>query len=256
MNPPNPVMLSVHTEAKAKVRVHADAVLFCPGGAYRGRPDVTTSRYITDSEIYAFSIIGPEQAVRAVASECVASNRWSRGTLRFVGPGGAQVTGKWGPGWSCQARTVCPGVMHMVACPPVSARLKPKEKHESNDDISSLVIAPPSGDRPATDADLGRAVYERLLLLFSTPLMPIGVLGQPPAEAEASLVWSRLLSAEIMREEGLWTPLVGHPEQTDTRWSQAGVLHITETQLDAMVTAMVEHKRLPFPVEAPVAAVA
>lgn len=224
-------MLTIDTvgAGRSHVRVHSDAVLIESVG-----PDSYTPRYQTATSIRAMSIIGPEQSIRAIAAGCALSNAYSRTELRIAGATRV-VNGKWAGPWICRAQALARGVMHLVAIPTVSTL-----KELAEETLTQVCIG--------TDAtDLRRVLYQRLLLCFPTPLIPLGMPGQPASETAAGELWCQRLTGHIMADRSLWTPLVGHPDQKNKAWAHAGVLHATVAALDGAVCAMVQAGQIRVP---------
>lgn len=226
------MLLTIDTvggDRRSHVRVHSDAVLIEAIGS-----DGYTPRYQSTANIRAMSIIGPEQSIRAIAAGCALDNAYARVELRIAGPNRI-INAKWAGPWSCRAQALARGVMHMVAIPTVSSL-----KELAEETLTQVCIG-------TDDADLRRVLYQRLLLCFPTPLIPLGMPGQPGAETAAAHLWCRHITNHIIGDRALWTPLVGHPDQTDTAWRWAGVLHASVADIDSAVCAMVQSGQLRIP---------
>jgi hypothetical protein len=235
-------LLHVETasENRSRVTCYADSVLYLPGqgsgsGGY-------TSRYSEPAAVYAMSIIGPEQTLRAIAAGCAFAQKHERTLLEFRGPSGKVVRAKWGWSWSCRATRLAGSTMHMVAMPELTVA-----DDLSGKEVEHVIIPKGKDGQPATREDLEAAIYNRLLLCYSTPLLPLGIPGQPPAEAEAARAWCRLLVEQIITDSAAWKPLRLHPEQHDRTWEHAGVLRIRPEALDKLVSGMVARRLLKIP---------
>jgi hypothetical protein len=180
------------------------------------------------------SLIGPEQAIRAVASGSALEHLHERTTLKFRGHTGDEISGRWALDWTPRAQMVTDGAMHLIALPKVTVA------REVVGEMKEHVIIPENGD-------LARALYRRLLLSYSTPLIPLEVPGQPTHEHAASFEWLAVLTATILEDERYWTPLESHPDQPDKTWRGAGVLRMENNELDGLVKALIETRRLTIP---------
>lgn len=218
-------------EKHTSIVVHADAILYEPHqfGSY-------TSRYTMPGALYAISMIGPEQAVRAVAAGC-ALDTHQRIRLNVIGPVGHSVVVRWADRWRCRAVRLTGSTMHLVALPEVTvAGVVEDSQHH-------IIIA--EGDNPTIN-DLQRAIYERLTLMYETPLIPLDQPGQSPNERRMAEAWCSILTEKIMASRS-FVRLKGHREQTNTSWSMAGRLNLGQGTLDAMVSNLVRSGGLPFP---------
>lgn len=225
-------LLRVATGSGSQVQVWADAVLYEPAAQYGYRYRYTP-RITQPGRIFAMSIIGPEQAIRAVAAGCALEHLHERTSLKFRGHTGDEISARWGPSWSCRAQQITQGAMHMVAMPKVTVA-----KDVVGETDEHLII--PSGD-------LGRAVYDRLLLAYSTPLLPLDMPGQPPHERMAAHEWCAVITAAILQDETYWTELQSHPDQPDKTWRGAGLLRMTNEELDGLVSELVRCRHLTIP---------
>lgn len=221
--------LTTNTEGRGKVLAHCDAVLYHdPEGYYRTGG---TPRFRAPRSIYAMSIIGPEQTIRAIAAGCALEEVHQRTELVFEGESGLRVSGRWAPAWGCQAKVLTHGIMHMVAMP--------TQTHEGAERQNQVIIPP--------DGDTDRAIYQRLLTSFTTPLIPLGLPGQGIEEIAAAREWCSTITGLIQSKTDYWHPLDGHRDQDDTTWAGAGLLRITEIELDELVSGLVQRKRLTIP---------
>lgn len=222
------------TELRGHVRVWADAVLYNPpagGGGYAN--DSYTQRYQSPCTVYAMSLIGSEQALRAIAAGCCQPEPANRTQMEFRAlDGGACVKGIWGGEWNTRAQTLTHGAMHMVAMPLVSVAKNVTGK------VTEHVIIPPD---PSPES-LHRAVYERLLFAYSTPLIPLDGI-----EADDGMLWCKTLVPFILRDNNYWTKLRGHPNQANDAWDGAGLLRLNDKQLDAIVCEMIKKRKLVIP---------
>lgn len=194
------------------VRCHAEAVLYEYGNDH--------------NKLHALSLIGPEQAVRAIAAGCCSREEKDRATLELRGPHTtvrAKFVGKWRP----MAKKVGQSYLHLVALPEDSPAVIP----ENNTSFASLY----------------KAIYAALLKRYTTPLIPFGITGQSSAEVECARKWCSVICAEIVSNTNHWGTLRGHPDQgfSDTiPWANAGLLKITQENLDALVSKLVRTKKL------------
>ena len=228
-------LLAVSTGSGSQVHLWGDAVLYEPPVQYGHRYSYTP-RITQPGRIFAMSIVGPEQAIRAIAAGCALEHLHERTTLRFRGHTGDEISARWGPGWSCRAQQITQGAMHLVAMPKVTVA-----KDVVGEVDEHLII--PNGD-------LGRALYERLLLAYSTPLLPLDMPGQPPHERAASYEWCAVITAAILQDETCWTELQSHPDQPDKTWHGAGLLRMPNEELDGLVGALVRSRHLTIPEKA------
>lgn len=240
-------MLEVETisDGRSRVRVHADAVLY-----YEPPRHNSLSRYGSYSsateparDIYAMSLIGPEQAIRAIAAGSSLEFKHQRTKLAFRGKN-ATVKGIWEGAWWCRAVRLTEGVVHLVAIPKVTTATDIAGEKERN----HVIIPPVAG----IDA-LKRAVYHRLMQCYTTPLMPIDLPGQPESEANAAKVWIDAIWDKVNEKPphgymvAPYRPLSSHPDQPDRQWAHAGLLSLSQEALDSIVSNLVEQRRLPIP---------
>ena len=214
------------------LQLWADAVLYSPAVQY-GRSYDFAPRITEPGRIFAMSIVGPEQAVRAVQSGCAQEKIYDRPILRFRGHTGHEIKGRWAGGWNCRAHHLTDGAMHMVAIPKVTVA-----REIVGEEVEHLIIP---------ENDLARAVYERLMLAFSTPILPLSLPGQPTFEREASYEWCAVVTAAILEDEMYWKPLRIHPDQPDQTWTDAGILRMTDKTLDRLISALIKARRLTIP---------
>lgn len=231
------LIVETKTDGRARVQVHADAVLLADAGNYGGYgTGGYTPRALTPTQIFAMSLIGSEQAIRSIASGCALAEPSNRTTLEFTG-NGRVLSGTWAPAWNHQSQTLASGAMHMVAMPAVTiARDIAGQK-------SQHVIIPPG---PGLH-EQKLAIYRRLLLCYTTPIIPIEIAAQPDDEKAAAMVWVDELCTAIMEDRRDWKPLHGHPDQTDRSWQDAGLLTISQQRLDGLVSELVSKGHLPIP---------
>lgn len=210
-------LLRVRTVARDKKR--SDVVVFADAVMYR-----LDSRS-QEATILGLSMIGQEQALRAIAAGCADKVRTP---LEITGPSGRVVVGCWGWKWKCEALELLPGAVHMVAI----AEDNPKE-HER-------LIVPPEN----SDESLKAAMYDVLLSRYDTPLIPAGRPGQSPEEAKLGEIWRDRVTTVVAAK--YWRPLLPHPEQPDHSWQNAGVLTLQQATLDQIVSRMVKARQLPI----------
>lgn len=221
-----PVGLSI---PHAMVRVYADAILYADCESTGGY----TARYNQPDPIYAMSIIGPEQAIRAIGAGCCNKETYRRMRLSVVGDGGRSVVGRWQGPWFTRAVMLTRGAMHMVAMPEVAgSKLASTSDH--------VIIA-----TTQTKDELRRELYRRLCLCYSTPLIHLD--HGDDEERKVAETWMRRLTDTIMQDGTKWARLKTHPDQTDRAWSMAGRLSLTQETLDDMVSRLVRNGSLPFP---------
>lgn len=220
-------MLRVISRDKGRtgVRVHADAVLFT-------RPD-----YGRVMEVHAMSLLGGEQSIRAIGAGCSAEHDAQRCTLDFYS-GETVLNGRWVGRWNHQSIRLTTGVMHMVAMPAVSATMDVAAEGT----MSGHVVIAPSAEQ------LRREIYRRLLLAYSTPLLPIEMPGQSDEERRHAEIWAvRVVDAVMNLGAPTWRPLTLHPDSLDRTWEHAGVLSIGPEKLDKIVADLVKFGSINIP---------
>jgi hypothetical protein len=234
-------MLEV-TLKEGRPLAYADAVLYKPQEAY-GHPD-----YHKAVGIYAFSIIGPEQAIRAIQSASSLKPN-ERRPITFTGPDGRgkRVFGSYRGDWRARAQTLASGLMHMVAMPTVNLATAVEERGEDGQPKQKAALRPehvvmPSGKRPITED-----VYLRLMAAYTTPLLPLHQLGQTEAEQASAAHWCGEIAAAVMDNLNWWQPLWSHPDQRDRTWAGSGLLRITNDELDDLVSRMVRRRVIAIP---------
>jgi hypothetical protein len=186
--------------------------------------------------VYAMSILGPEQAVRAFAAGCSAEHEHSRHRILFRGKD-AEYTGVWQGRWRPSARQVAGTHLHLVS-------LHSDEEPDEYIKHPTYCVFAECGD---SDAAIAEALYNRLIASYSTPLLPIGAPGQSDDEREAAETWRRVITSQIMADPALFVNALPHPEQLYEKWTRAGVLKISQETLDAMVKKLTQNGSLPFP---------
>ena len=225
-------LLTVSTEdhegngyRRSNVKLFADAVAYVP------------ERYGGDCfQIMAMSIIGPEQAIRAVGAGCALDNLYQRTLISFRGDDRI-IRGRWAWGWkNVEAKLITPGAMHLV----VTATSMKEAKGEGPESIFVM----PDGEK---DEDLYRAIYGVLEAKFSTPLIPCDLIGQPPEEKAAGEEWRKWICQKIVTDEDCWQPAMSHPAQPNRCWARAGILTMTDEILDGIVAKLVRSGRISIP---------
>lgn len=219
------MLLHVESRGQSVVTVRGDALLYRSG-----------RHYGDGNEIFAMSLVGNEQAIRAIATSCCLPQS-ERCEMTFTSPGstGRSVKGTWSGGWWCTAHLLTRGVLHLVAISPpqIGKDLEQKEAQH-------LIM-------PSPGMSIARSIYDRLLAEYTTPLLPLGKPGQPAWEAQAAEQWMEAISAEIMDDDSAWETLRLHPAQEDQTWAGSGLLKISEKSLDKLITQMVRRRMLTIP---------
>jgi hypothetical protein len=215
---------------RSSIRVYADALLFATERTSYGTP-----RWRAPGRIYGMSLIGPEQSIRAIAAGCSLEKFYERTELSFVGTSG-RLNGRWSPRWHCEARMLTHGVMHMVALPAVSIT---KDVASDNGQVEHVIVP--------THGDVEQAIYERLLIAYTTPLIPVGLPCQSDEEIAASERWRFVITSAIRSNTTWWQDLDSHEDQSDTTWGGAGLLKINEGELDKLVSTLVADRNLQIP---------
>lgn len=218
------MLLNVASKGQSVLNVRGDALLYRRGD------------YHNDSRIYAMSLVGNEQAIRAIASSCCLPAA-ERCELTFASPGvsGRSITGVWHGGWWCRAHLLTRGVLHLVSISPPS-----KGKDLEDQAIEHLVM-------PTPGMTINESIYERLLAEYTTPLLPLGKPGQPEWEARIARQWMETITAEIIDDHAAWEPLRTHPAQEDQTWAGSGLLKMSEKSLDRLVSQLVRQRVLEIP---------
>jgi hypothetical protein len=230
-------LLKVNTgRERSSIQIMADAVLYDPpttssySGGYYSVP-----RNTDPASIYAMSLVGPEQAVRGVMSGCIMEKLYERVVIRFTGHTGDTFVGRWRPDtWNARGQLLGNGLMHAVCLPE-----EPKPRRADGAESVHLVL--PNGHIEDT-------VYRTLMTAYSTPMIPLDLPGQPPAERDAGRGWRDAIASVVMSQESnYWQPLCSHPDQPDRRWDGAGLLRMTENQLDLLVSDMLKFGSIAIP---------
>lgn len=219
--------VTILAENVARVSVFADDVL------YRDQGD--------GSRIYAMSLIGQEQSIRVISGAIISAMNEStvQPVVVFSGPN-TTVRGRWSIGWYARTAVLAepgqPRAVHLVATPPDNVR----SIATRDENAPQVIIA-----REPTTLALEEAIYRKLMLAYTTPIIPVDAPGQPTAESEAGRAWRKEIVAEILRSH--WIKLRTHPDQHGSKWGYAGLLNLTQAHLDALVSNLVRRKRLTIP---------
>lgn len=221
------------------VNLHATDVLVTESNA-RG-----LTRYGEYSMIYAMSLIGSEQAIRAIAAASSDERTYNRAELVMT-PHNAPypvITARWGHSkWDARSVSIGHGYYHTVAIPRLTG-VAAIAGEESEQVSSASLVVPEKGDEGLeTRTDL--AIYRRLLLLYSTPLMPID--SCDPVERALARQWVRPICRAVRASVDNWQPLTTHPVITSSAWEGAGILSISESQLDKIVQTLVRNRQVPM----------
>lgn len=208
----------------AHVKVWANAVAFVNPGHYQDR-----------HQIMAMSLIGPEQAIRAIAAGCALEHDYTRVILSFEA-NKRVITGRWDWSWpSVKALLLAPGALHLVA---IGGSFTAKGSKQAE----HLVVP-----QDNTDESLTAAIYDALLANYSTPLIPCDRTGQPAFERLSGKLWRKWIVDAVTRDSSCWTPCIPHPEQVDLSWVRSGVLSMSQARLDEIVGGLVRSRRLTIP---------
>lgn len=253
------------------VRVYADAILHAPASQKGHQSGYSTSRYSQPSRIYAMSLIGSEQSLRAIAAGCALQDdeghTHMRTKLEVRGPNNV-ITGVWEGPWRCRAQVLVPGAMHMVAMPEVSVS---REVVKTRDETTAHVIIPDRGREPvmesdflrlnpdkderaaimhAVQANLRTAIYERLMLAYTTPLLPLNNPGMSEDDRFTAQHWRDVIVEQVIAEAAWWEFLKPHPDQSNAQcehWLMGGVLTMHENDLDTLVCSLVQRGKIRIP---------
>lgn len=229
------------TDGRSKVRAYADAILYLPPQSAR-HGGYSTARYTLPSRVFAMSLIGPEQSIRAIGAGCSVQPEYQRTEIEFRGTNKV-IKGRWAWRWGCRAVRLAGSMLHMVAMPEVTIA-----QDVSGKEPQHVIIAEPATPGAATtELDLSRAVYQRLMLCYSTPLIPLDLPGQPEHERAAAQTWCRVLVEQVMADTSLWQQLRSHPDQTDKTWEHAGVLTMSQNHLDDLVGELMRKRMIKIP---------
>lgn len=188
--------------------------------------------YISDytaHELWAISVLGNEQVVRQFVASCVDVPH-SRPFLYVRGPNKTVRCRYAPPKWWCRAKRVGASNMHLICMPP------PVQHPDPN--VTTHLMIP----RPGIPTD--HELYAMLLRRYTTPLVPIGVSGQPQEEAEIGEIWRNIVSANVRAK--YTTALRPHPEQPDQQWRTARLLKMKDEQLDELVGDLLRNGVLPL----------
>lgn len=224
---PIPLTVTTEGEGKASLALYADAIMVRP------------PPYGDVFDLLGMSIIGPEQAIRAVAAGCAINDKDRRVVLRFQSGRGRIIRARWSWAWRVvQAVELVEGAMHMVAI----AEESPLSRKERVIGHETLIIPPGDGDE-----DLESAIYDVLMEKYSTPIIPCDRPGQADWEQRAGLAWRKGITHAIVSDTDLWRPVLPHPEQPDRRWLRAAVLRLTDAALDTVISKLVKRKAITIP---------
>lgn len=230
-------------ENAGHVQFYCDAVMF------------RRQRHNSDTyEVLGMSVMAPEQALKALQAQCATPKEEDRTTLYFEGKDesgkSVGIQAKWTWPWrSIQTTELLRDAWHMVAI--ADHRLQREKdigiavKGDGQGKIvhDEHVIVPPEPTVQSTR----EAIYQRLLDYYSAPLIPVGREGQPDWERAAAIQWRDALTTEIIGSKH-WTRLTPHPAQKYAGWTCAGVLSLTDADLDSMVSRLLKDRRLRVPV--------
>lgn len=240
------MMVEILRGGRASVSAYADAMAYHDSYASVRRVHDAEDRFGAAS-LYAMSIVGNEQAVRAIASACSLEKESQRPSLRFSVNGMESITVQWCGRWSCTAQNLGKSTLHLVAVPPFDSHgIAGKGDKDTGDTEQTHLVMPTIGTA-GKDGDLERQIYRRLLTCFDTPLLPIDIPGQPDVEREAAAQWAIIVAKTIMEDTELWRPLRLHPSQPNRDWENSGLLMISPKRLDGLIGQLVSQGVLDFP---------
>lgn len=196
--------------------------------------------------LFAMSVTGPEEAIRAIHAGCAMRDREGKPgcIVDILGAGYALRCLKWAGDFDCRVLRLKDGPIHMVAW---SNQLKIPT---SNGMKIYRVVYPETNSIAHRDA----AIYAALQQHYTTPLIPSGVTGQPPEEAAIGALWRDRICAAVAADQSYWYPLRRHPGADNlglpNHWAGCGVLKIEQPELDKIVCNMVKCGLIKIPAKA------